>query len=483
MIFMSKNKKFVESITSRDEDFAQWYTDVCLRAELTDYSGVKGFMILLPNGWAIWENIQKELNKMFKATGHQNVAMPMVIPESLLQKEADHVEGFAPEAAWITRGGDAELEERLAIRPTSEVLFCEHYARTVKSHRDLPKKYNQWCSVVRWEKTTRPFLRTREFFWQEGHTVHASHEEAMDETLQMLDVYTSLLQDYLAIPVIRGLKTDKEKFAGAEQTYTMEAQMYDGKALQSGTTHYFGTGFAEAFGIQYSDENNELQYAHQTSWGVSTRLIGALIMVHSDDRGLVMPPKIAPNHAVVIPVAQHKEGVLEKAHELRDTLAQDFEVLIDDSDRRPGWKYSEYEMKGIPLRIEIGPRDIENNVCVAVRRDTGEKITLPLDNINEEVAKLLDEIQESLFNTAKARLDTKIYDVTTYDEFKQTAEEKPGFMRAMWCGRTECEEAIKEDTTVTSRCIPFEEEQAHLSDECIYCGKEAETMLIWGKAY
>ncbi len=480
---MSKDKKLVESITSRDVDFAQWYTDVCLQAELTDYSGVKGNMILLPGGFSIWENIQAVMDKKFKETGHENVAMPMFIPESLLQKEKDHVEGFAPEVAWVTHGGDTELEERLAVRPTSEVLFCDYYAKSIRSHRDLPKLYNQWVSVVRWEKTTRPFLRTREFYWQEGHTAHATKEEAMEETLRMLDIYVDTLENYLAIPVIKGLKTDKEKFAGALKTYTMEAQMYDGKALQSGTSHYFGSGFAEAFDIQYSDENNELQYIHQTSWGVSTRLIGALIMVHSDDSGLVLPPKIASKQVVVIPVAQHKEGVLDRAHELKDTLSENFKVIIDDSDKRPGWKYSEYEMKGVPLRIEIGPRDIENNVCVAVRRDTGEKLTLSLDSINEEVENLLNDIQENLFNAAKERMENRIYDVTDYEDFKTTAEEKPGFIRAMWCGQESCENSIKDETTVTSRCIPFDEEQVRLSDTCVYCGEEAQTMVVWGKAY
>lgn len=479
---MSKKNKLVESITSRDEDFAQWYTDVCLEAGLTDYSSVKGCMILLPDGYAIWERIQEVLDKKFKETSHQNVAMPLFIPESLLAKEEEHVEGFAPEVAWVTHGGDKELEERLAIRPTSETLFCAYYAKAIQSYRDLPKLYNQWVSVVRWEMTTRPFLRTREFYWQEGHTAHADEKSAMEETLNILDVYTHLLEDYLAIPVIRGEKTPKEKFAGAERTFTIEAQMYDGKALQCGTTHYFGTGFAEAFGIQYSDENNELQYVHQSSWGVSTRLIGALIMVHSDDQGLVLPPKIAANQVIVVPVAQEKEGVLDKAYALKDKLSEDFSVLIDASEKSAGWKFSESELKGIPLRIEIGPRDIKNNVCVAVRRDTGEKIKLALDeDLNKNVQALLDDIQDNLFNTAKKRLDERIYDVTTYDEFKETAENKKGFMRAMWCGDQACEDAIKDETTVTSRCIPFDEEK--IADTCIYCGKPAKHMVIWGKAY
>ena len=480
---MAKNKKFVEDITSRDEDFAQWYTDVCLRAELTDYSGVKGCMILLPDGYAIWENIQKALDARFKATGHRNVAMPMFIPESLLQKEADHVEGFTPEVAWVTHGGMDELEERLAVRPTSETLFCEHYAKAIRSYRDLPKLYNQWVSVVRWEKTTRPFLRTREFYWQEGHTAHENKDDAMKETLQMLDVYSDFLEDVLAIPVIRGEKTPKEKFAGAEKTFTMEAQMYDGKALQSGTSHYFGDGFAKAFGIQYSDRNNELQYVHQTSWGVSTRLIGGLIMVHSDDSGLVLPPKIATYKAVIIPIAQHKEGVLEKAHELQNILSEKFEVLLDDSAKSPGWKFSEYEMKGIPVRIELGPRDIENNSCVLVRRDNGEKIQVALDELPEKLGEILKNMQNSLFIAAKEKLENRTYNAVNYSEFKDIAENKIGFIRAMWCGNQDCEDKIKEETTVTSRCIPFENEQVHLSDKCVYCEQAAEKMLIWGKAY
>lgn len=482
---MAKEKKLVEQITSRDLDFAQWYTDVVVQAALIDYTSVKGCLVLRPNGWGIWERIQEELGSMIKATGHQNVQFPMFIPESLLQKEKDHVEGFAPEVAWVTHGGSDELEERLCVRPTSETLFCEHYAKIVQSYRDLPIKYNQWCSVVRWEKSTRPFLRTREFFWQEGHTVHADKEDAMAETLLMLDVYTKFCEEILAIPVIRGEKTEKEKFAGAEKTYTIEAQMHDGKALQSGTSHYFGDGFAKAFGIQYSDSNNVLQYAHQTSWGVSTRLIGAIIMVHGDDSGLVLPPRIAPTKIALIPIAQHKEGVLDKAREVESKLKEDFTVILDDSDKMPGWKFSEYEMYGIPLRIELGPRDIENNQCVAVRRDTREKIVLSLDNLNEEVSKLLDDIQENLFNRAKALRDERIYEASNYEDFKTIIEEKPGFIRAAWCGNQACEDKIKEETSATSRCIPFDASDAAVSEDetCVCCGEKAKTMILWGKAY
>ncbi len=481
---MAKNKKLVESITSRDEDFAQWYTDVVVKAELIDYSSVRGCMVLRPAGYAIWERIQKVLDGMFKKTGHVNVAMPMFIPESLLQKEKDHVEGFAPEVAWVTHGGDEELTERLCVRPTSETLFCEHYAKIIHSYRDLPKLYNQWCSVVRWEKSTRPFLRTMEFYWQEGHTAHENAEEAMEETLRMLDIYTEFCEDYLAIPVIRGEKTPKEKFAGAERTFTIEAQMHDGKALQSATSHYFGDGFAKAFDIQYSDRDNQLQYVHQTSWGMSTRIIGALIMVHSDDSGLVLPPKIAPTQIALIPIASHKEGVLEAAEALKDKLEDRFTLILDDSDKSPGWKFSEYEMKGIPLRLELGPRDIKSGSCVAVRRDTGEKISLPLEGIEKAVAELLEDIQNNLYRQAKELRDARIYDAEDYESFKKLIAEKPGFVRAMWCGDEACEEKIKEDTTATSRCIPFAAEGHEATgDRCVCCGKKADKLVIWGKAY
>ncbi|OUQ15520.1 proline--tRNA ligase [Lachnoclostridium sp. An138] len=479
---MAKEKKLVEEITSMDVDFAQWYTDVVKKAELTDYTSVKGCMVIKPAGYAIWENIQKELDARFKAVGVENVYLPMFIPESLLQKEKDHVEGFAPEVAWVTHGGMEELQERLCVRPTSETLFCDFYAKEIQSYRDLPKVYNQWCSVVRWEKTTRPFLRSREFLWQEGHTAHATAEEAEERTQQMLNVYADLCEEVLAIPVIRGRKTDKEKFAGAEATYTIESLMHDGKALQSGTSHNFGDGFAKAFGIQYTAKDNTLQYVHQTSWGMTTRMIGAIIMVHGDNSGLVLPPRIAPTQVMVIPIAQHKEGVLDKAYAIRDELIQaGFKVKVDDSDKSPGWKFSEQEMKGIPVRIEIGPKDIEAGQAVIVRRDTREKIVTALENLSAKLAQVLDTMQKEMLERARAHRDSHTYDVQTYEEFVKTINEKPGFVRAMWCGDQACEDKIKEDTTATARCMPFKQEK--LSDVCVCCGKPAKALVYWGKAY
>ena len=477
---MAKDKKLVEAITSMDEDFAQWYTDVVKKAELCDYASVKGCMVIKPAGYAIWENIQHELDRRFKETGVQNVYMPIFIPESLLEKEKDHVEGFAPEVAWVTHGGLEPLQERLCVRPTSETLFCDFYAKDIHSYRDLPKVYNQWCSVVRWEKTTRPFLRSREFLWQEGHTAHATAEEAEARTIQMLNLYADFCEQVLAIPVIRGQKTDKEKFAGAEATYTIESLMHDGKALQSGTSHNFGDGFAKAFGIQYAAKDNTLQYVHQTSWGMTTRMIGAIIMVHGDNNGLVLPPRIAPTQVVIVPIQQQKEGVLNKAFELRDVLSN-FRVKVDDSDKSPGWKFSESEMRGIPVRVEIGPRDIENNEAVLVRRDTHEKITVSLDEIEAKVSELLDTIQNDMLERARAHRDSHTYVETTYDEFVKTINEKPGFVKAMWCGDQACEDKIKEDTAATSRCMPFAQE--HLSDKCVCCGKPAKKMVYWGRAY
>ena len=477
---MAKDKKLVEAITSMDEDFAQWSTDVVKKAELCDYASVKGCMVIKPAGYAIWENIQHELDRRFKETGVQNVYMPIFIPESLLEKEKDHVEGFAPEVAWVTHGGLEPLQERLCVRPTSETLFCDFYAKDIHSYRDLPKVYNQWCSVVRWEKTTRPFLRSREFLWQEGHTAHATAEEAEARTIQMLNLYADFCEQVLAIPVIRGQKTDKEKFAGAEATYTIESLMHDGKALQSGTSHNFGDGFAKAFGIQYAAKDNTLQYVHQTSWGMTTRMIGAIIMVHGDNNGLVLPPRIAPTQVVIVPIQQQKEGVLNKAFELRDVLSN-FRVKVDDSDKSPGWKFSESEMRGIPVRVEIGPRDIENNEAVLVRRDTHEKITVSLDEIEAKVSELLDTIQNDMLERARAHRDSHTYVATTYDEFVKTINEKPGFVKAMWCGDQACEDKIKEDTAATSRCMPFAQE--HLSDKCVCCGKSAKKMVYWGRAY
>ncbi|WP_418452501.1 proline--tRNA ligase [Candidatus Ventrimonas sp.] len=477
---MAKDKKLVEAITSMDEDFAQWYTDVVKKAELCDYASVKGCMVIKPAGYAIWENIQHELDRRFKETGVQNVYMPLFIPESLLEKEKDHVEGFAPEVAWVTHGGLEPLQERLCVRPTSETLFCDFYAKDIHSYRDLPKVYNQWCSVVRWEKTTRPFLRSREFLWQEGHTAHATAEEAEARTIQMLNLYADFCEQVLAIPVIRGQKTDKEKFAGAEATYTIESLMHDGKALQSGTSHNFGDGFAKAFGIQYAAKDNTLQYVHQTSWGMTTRMIGAIIMVHGDNNGLVLPPRIAPTQVVIVPIQQQKEGVLDKAFALKDVLSN-FRVKVDDSDKSPGWKFSESEMRGIPVRVEIGPRDIENNEAVLVRRDTHEKITVSLDEIEAKISELLDTIQSDMLERARAHRDSHTYVATTYDEFVKTINEKPGFVKAMWCGDQACEDKIKEDTAATSRCMPFAQE--NLSDKCVCCGKPAKKMVYWGRAY
>ena len=446
------------------------------------YSSVKSGMIFKPAGYAIWENIQKELDRRFKETGVENVYMPMFIPESLLEREKDHVEGFAPEVAWVTYGGLNPLQERLCVRPTSETLFCDFYKDEIQSYRDLPKVYNQWCSVVRWEKETRPFLRSREFLWQEGHTAHATAEEAEARTQQMLNVYADFCEQVLAIPVVKGRKTDKEKFAGAEATYTIEALMHDGKALQSGTSHNFGDGFAKAFGIQYTDKDNKLKYVHQTSWGMTTRLIGALIMVHGDDSGLVLPPKIAPVQVDVIPIMQNKDGVLNKAYEVKEALVKaGLRVKVDDTDKKPGWKFSEQEMRGIPVRVEMGPRDIEAGQAIIVRRDTREKTTVAIESLAEEIKNILDKMQTEMLERARTHREAHTYVATNYDEFKDVVANKPGFVKAMWCGDQACEDKIKEETTATSRCMPFEQE--HLSDVCVCCGRPAKKMVYWGKAY
>ena len=494
------DKKLVEAITSMDEDFAQWYTDVVKKAELTDYTSVKGCMVIKPAGYAIWELIQKQLDERFKETGVENVYLPVFIPESLLQKEKDHVEGFAPEVAWVTHGGLSPLQERICVRPTSETLFCDFYKNEVQSYRDLPKVYNQWCNVVRWEKETRPFLRSREFLWQEGHTAHATEEDAEARTIQMLNCYADFCEEVLAIPVIKGRKTDKEKFAGANSTYTIEALMHDGKALQSGTSHNFGDGFAKAFGIQYTDKDNKLQYVHQTSWGVSTRLIGGLIMVHGDDSGLVMPPRVASTQVMIIPIRQNAEGVLDAANKICSELSeigvdytkdgsgkphslevQRVRVKVDDSDKSPGWKFSECEMRGVPLRIEIGPKDLEAGKCVIVRRDNREKIEVADTELEAKVQELLVTIQKDMLEAARVHRDAHTYSATDMDEFRKIFAEKAGFVKAMWCGEQECEDKIKEELSVTSRCMPFEQEQ--ISDRCVCCGKPAKHMVYWGRAY
>ena len=477
-----EKSKQVSQITDMDADFAQWYTDVCTKAELIDYTSVKGMFIYRPYGYAIWENFQRVLDGMFKATGHENVYLPVLIPESLLQKERDHVEGFAPECAWVTYGGSDRLEERMCVRPTSETLFCEHYAHIIHSHRDLPKLYNQWCSVLRWEKSSRPFLRHREFLWQEGHTMHATAEEAVAETEQMLNIYADFCENYLAMPVVKGRKTEKEKFSGAEATYAVECMMHDGKALQAGTSHYFGDGFAKAFDITFAGKDNLPHHPFQTSWGVSTRLIGGVIMTHGDNSGLVLPPKIAPIQVAVIPVAQHKEGVIAANEAVMERLKKaGFRVKLDASDNSPGWKFAEYEMKGVPLRLELGPKDMEKNQCVLVRRDSGEKSFVSLDGVEDAVASMLDDIHAGLYAKAKKNLEENTYPCATLEEVREKMASRGGFAKTMWCGGEACELRMKEEAGVTSRCIPFEQEK--LGETCACCGRPAKHMVVWGVAY
>ena len=476
------NNKQNKEITCRDVDFAKWYTDVVKAAKLVNYSNTKGCTVIEPNGYAIWEEIQKVLDGKFKETGHTNVYMPLLIPENLLRKEGELVEGFAPEVAWVTMGGNKELEERLCIRPTSETLFSDHYASTVTSYRELPKLYNQWCNVLRWEKETRPFLRSREFLWQEGHTIHETKEEAETETLQMLNIYNDFFHDYLAIPSIVGKKTEKEKFAGAEYTYTVESLMYNGVALQSGTSHYFGQKFSKAYDIKYTNRENKLDYPYQTSWGVSTRMIGALIMVHSDDYGLVLPPKIAPKKVAIIPITNDAE-VLSLANDYYDKLKEEgIACYIDNSEKSPGYKFAEAEVNGIPVRIEIGRRDLENNIVTLVRRDTREKMQVftNTDMINN-VKELLDDIQRDMYDRALRRREEMTYTATDLEEFENIMNAKPGFVKAMWCGDSKCEEKIKEIRGTKSRCIPFGDEK--VSDKCVVCGKEAKELVIWGIQY
>ena len=478
---MAKEKK-VEQITDMEVDFTQWFTDVCKKAQLIDYSSIKGIFVYRPYGYAIWENIQHILDGEFKKVGVENVYMPMLIPESLLQKEKDHVEGFAPECAWVTMGGGEKLEERYAIRPTSETLFCDHFSHVLQSHRDLPMKYNQWCSVLRWEKTSRPFLRHREFLWQEGHTIHATAQEAEDFTRTILNIYADFCEDVLAMPVTRGQKTEKEKFNGAESTYTIECMMHDRKALQAGTSHYFGDGFARAFGIEFTDKNNQKTNPFETSWGVSTRLIGGIIMTHGDNNGLVLPPKVAPVQVVVLPIAQHKEGVLEGASAIRDRLAAaGYRVKMDDSDNSMGWKCAEYEMKGVPLRVECGPRDLENGQCVLVRRNDGEKTVVKLEELEAAVAQQLQLVHDGMYERAKKNLDEHIYEAHSLEEAKELQEKNGGFVKTMWCGSLECEMKMKEVAGMSSRCIPFAQEK--LDTVCACCGKPADKMIYWGVAY
>ena len=477
------NDKFVQKVTSRDENFAQWYTDVVREANLCDYSSVKGCLNYLPTGYAIWENIRNLLDKRFKDTGVENVYLPVLIPESLLKKEARHIEGFAPEVAWVTEGGNSKLEERMCIRPTSETLFCDLWEKMVKSYRDLPLIWNQWNTVLRWEKTTRPFLRSREFLWQEGHTLHATYEEAEERTIMMYQVYYDCLTEDMAIPIIGGKKTDSERFAGAEDTFTLEAMMHDGKSLQSATSHFFGSGFPDAFDIKYLDKENKMHSCYETSWGLSTRSIGAIIMVHGDDSGLVLPPKIAPTQAMIIPIAQHKEGVLEKANELKEELTKaGIRVKLDDTDRTPGYKFAEQEMLGIPTRIEIGPKDIEKGEVVVVRRNDRKKITVKIKDLAKKMPKILEDIQKDMYDAAKKFLDTHVYEATTIDEMVDLANNKTGWIKAMWCGDENCEDEIKYRTGgCGSRCIPSE--QKHLSDKCVFCGKKAKHMVVWEKSY
>ncbi len=478
----NKDKGFVKEITDIEEDFARWYTDIVIKAGLADYTDTKGCIAIRPYGYAIWENIQNYTDKKFKETGVKNAYFPVLIPENLLQKEKDHVEGFAPEVAWVTEAGGEKLEEKYCIRPTSETIISTMYSKWLSSWRDLPFVYNQWCNVLRWEKETRPFLRSREFLWQEGHTIHETAEEAKERTIQMLNIYQDVVENLLAIPTVKGIKTESEKFAGAEATYTIETMMHDGKALQSATSHYFGQNFTKPFEIKFQNREGKEEYAYQTSWGSSTRLLGALIMAHGDNRGLKLPPKVAPIQVVVVPVAQNKEGVLEKAHELYNSLKSMFRAEIDDRDNvSPGFKFNDWEMKGVPVRIELGPRDIENGVCVLVRRDTAEKVVVKLNEVEKVIVETLEKIHNNMFEECKKRLEEKTTIATTLDEFVTSMNEHQGFIKAMWCGNPACEEKIKELTAAKSRCMPFEQEK--ISDKCVCCGKPADKMVIWGRQY
>ncbi len=479
---MAKKEEFVKEITNIDEDFAKWYTDIVIKSELADYADTKGCIAIKPYGYAIWENIQNYADKLFKETGVKNVYFPLLIPESLLQKEKDHVEGFAPEVAFVTEAGGETLDEKLCIRPTSETMFSTLYSKWLKSWRDLPFVYNQWCSVLRWEKETRPFLRSREFLWQEGHTIHETKEEAIERTKQMLEIYAKIVEEYLAIPVLKGRKTETEKFAGAEETYTIETLTRDGRALQSGTSHYFGQNFTKPFDVKFQNREGKEEYAYQTSWGISTRLMGAVIMAHGDNRGLKLPPKVAPIQVRIIPIAMHKEGVLEKVEEIKKSLENKFRVEIDARDQvSPGYKFNDCELKGIPVRIEMGPRDIENGECILVRRDTLEKITVKLEELSTKLEEMLEEIQNNMYKICQKRLEEKTQIATNMEEFEKKINENQGYIKTMWCGNKECEEKIKEQIGAHSRCIPFEQE--HIAETCVCCGKEVKYMVIWGRQY
>ena len=479
---MSNNKEFVKEITNIEDDFAKWYTDIVLKAELADYTAVKGFITIRPYGYAIWENIQKYADEKFKEHGVKNISMPVLIPESLLQKEKDHVEGFAPEVAWVTMGGGEELEERLCVRPTSETIFSTMYSKWLTSWRDLPFIYNQWCNVLRWEKETRPFLRSREFLWQEGHTIHETAEEAQEFTLEMLDVYADVIENLLAIPVLKGRKTETEQFAGADATYTVETLMHDGRALQAGTSHYFGQNFSKPFDIKFQNREGKEEFAYQTSWGISTRLIGAVIMAHGDNRGLKLPPKVAPIQVVIVPVAMHKEGVKEKSTELYNILSKKFRVKLDDREQySPGYKFNDWEMKGVPVRIEIGPRDIEANRCIVVRRDNSEKIEVPLEELQNKIEIMLEDIHKNMYAECARRVQEKTTIAHNLEEFENNLKENQGYIKTMWCGSPECEERIHELTGAKSRCIPFEQEK--IDNKCVCCGKPADKMVIWGRQY
>jgi len=482
---VEKDIEFVKKIASKEKNFSQWYVDVVRKAELADYTTIKGCMVIRPYGYGLWENMQAGLDRRIKETGHKNAYFPLFIPESLLKKEAEHVEGFAPEVAWVTHGGNQKLEERLAVRPTSEAVICSLYSKWVKSWRDLPILINQWVNIVRWEKVTRLFLRTTEFLWQEGHTAHKSEQEAEEETLKILNkVYRDYIEKDLAIPVIVGRKTEKEKFAGALHTYTLEALMADGKVLQAGTSHNLGQNFAKAFNIKFLDEDQKEKYVWQTSWGTTTRLIGALVMVHGDERGLKLPPKVAPVQIIIVPIMfdKTKKEVLKKAESIRTILKKDFRVEIDIRDGyTPGWKFNEWEMRGVPLRLEIGPKDMKQGQVMLVRRDTGEKVAVKEEQLAETVKELLDNIQENLFTRAKKFLKENIRDTSDYNEFKKIIEKQRGLIKTYWCGSKDCEDKIKEETKASIRCIPFEQEKA--SGKCIYCGKESSTLVYFARAY